>query len=64
MEQRIHELEGELDNEQRRGQDASKNLAKQDRRLRELQFQVIVDFYQIKFCFIFRWMRTKNQWTD
>lgn len=40
LEQRIRELEGELDNEQRRSQDSQKNLAKQDRRLRELEFQV------------------------
>lgn len=28
-----------MDNEQRRSQDAQKTMAKQDRRLRELQFQ-------------------------
>lgn len=43
MEERIRALEGELDNEQRRAQDSQKNLAKQERRLRELQFQVDED---------------------
>ncbi len=40
LEQRVRELEQELDGEQRRYQDVNKNLAKQDRRNRELQFQV------------------------
>ncbi|KAF8361131.1 unc-54 [Pristionchus pacificus] len=43
LEQRVRELEGELDGEQRRFQDANKNLAKADRRARELQFQVDED---------------------
>jgi len=43
LEERIRALEGELDNEQRRSQDANKNLSKQDRHLRELQFQVEED---------------------
>jgi chromosome segregation ATPase len=43
LESRIRELEQELDGEQRRQQDANKNLTKQDRRLRELQFQVDED---------------------
>lgn len=43
LEQRMRELEGELDGEQRRFQDANKTIAKQDRRLRELQFQVDED---------------------
>lgn len=42
LEQRVRELESELDGEQRRFQDANKNLAKADRRARELQFQVWV----------------------
>ena len=40
LEQRVRELESELDGEQRRYQDANKNLGKADRRVRELQFQV------------------------
>ncbi len=40
LEQRIREMETELDGEQRRHQDTTKNLAKADRRGRELQFQV------------------------
>lgn len=40
LEQRIRDLEGECDGEQRRYQDAQKNLSKVDRRMRELQFQV------------------------
>ena len=40
LRQRVRELEQELDGEQRRFQDSTKNLAKQDRRNRELQFQV------------------------
>ena len=43
LEQRIRDLEGECDNEQRRCQDATKNLSKVDRRCRELQFQVDED---------------------
>ena len=40
LEGRCRELEQELDGEQRRHTDAQKNLSKQDRRTRELQFQV------------------------
>lgn len=40
LEQRIHDLESELDGEQRRFQEANKNVAKSERRVRELQFQV------------------------
>jgi chromosome segregation ATPase len=43
LEQRMRELETELDGEQRRYQEANKTIAKQDRRLRELQFQVDED---------------------
>jgi len=43
LEQRIRELEGELDGEQRRYQETNKNVAKSDRRARELQFQVDED---------------------
>lgn len=42
LEQRVREVESELDAEQRRYQDANKNLGKADRRVRELQFQVSV----------------------
>lgn len=42
LEQRIRELEVELDAEQRRYAEAQKNFAKQDRRCKELQFQVIL----------------------
>ena len=40
LEQRVRELETELDGEQRRFQEANKNMQKADRRVRELQFQV------------------------
>lgn len=40
LEQRIRDLEIELDGEQRRYAEAQKNFAKQDRRCKELQFQV------------------------
>jgi myosin heavy chain 6/7 len=43
LEKRIHDLELELDGEQRRNQDVNKNIAKQDRRVRELQFQIDED---------------------
>ncbi|VDN05641.1 unnamed protein product [Thelazia callipaeda] len=43
LEQRIHDLESELDGEQHRFQDANKNVAKSERRVRELQFQVEED---------------------
>jgi chromosome segregation ATPase len=40
LEQRLREVEGELDGEQRRHQESVKNLAKADRSTRELQFQI------------------------
>ena len=40
LEQRIRELEQELDGEQRRHADAQKNLRKSERRIKELTFQV------------------------
>jgi len=43
LESRIRQVEQELDGEQRRYQDANKSLSKQDRRMRELQFQVDED---------------------
>lgn len=43
LEQRIHDLEAELDGEQHRYQEANKNVAKSERRVRELQFQVDED---------------------
>uniref|UniRef100_A0A0N5AUY4 Myosin head n=1 Tax=Syphacia muris TaxID=451379 RepID=A0A0N5AUY4_9BILA len=43
LEQRVHDLEVELDGEQRRHQEVTKNVAKQERRVRELQFQVDED---------------------
>ncbi|XP_065091225.1 myosin heavy chain, muscle-like [Ochlerotatus camptorhynchus] len=39
LEQRVRELESELDNEQRRHADAQKNLRKSERRIKELTFQ-------------------------
>lgn len=39
---RIRELEQELDGEQRRSSDYEKELKKDDRRIKELQFQVSV----------------------
>lgn len=43
LEQRVRELEQELDGEQRRHQDSEKNLRKQDRRIKELEFQIEED---------------------
>ncbi|MFH4973999.1 hypothetical protein AB6A40_000708 [Gnathostoma spinigerum] len=43
LESRIRELENELDTEQRRYQDTNKTLTKNERRARELQFQVDED---------------------
>lgn len=40
LEQRIRELEQILEGEQRHHQEASKNLRKQDRRIKEIEFQV------------------------
>ena len=39
METRIHELEAELDSENRRMMDATKNLKKSERRIQELTYQ-------------------------
>ena len=39
METRIHELEAELDSENRRMMDATKNLRKSERRIQELTYQ-------------------------
>ena len=39
LESRIHEMENELDSEQRRLGDSTKNLRKSERRLKELEFQ-------------------------
>jgi myosin heavy chain 6/7 len=39
LEQRVRELENELDGEQRRHADAQKNLRKSERRIKELSFQ-------------------------
>lgn len=43
LEQRAHELEAELDGEQRRYQEVNKNVSKAERHVRELQFQVDED---------------------
>uniref|UniRef100_A0A915BH75 Paramyosin n=1 Tax=Parascaris univalens TaxID=6257 RepID=A0A915BH75_PARUN len=43
LEQRAHELEAELDGEQRRYQEVNKNVSKAERQVRELQFQVDED---------------------
>uniref|UniRef100_A0A6G1S6V3 Myosin heavy chain, muscle n=1 Tax=Aceria tosichella TaxID=561515 RepID=A0A6G1S6V3_9ACAR len=43
LEQKVRELEQELDGEQRRHADAAKNLRKTDRRVKELQFQAEED---------------------
>jgi len=43
LEQRIRELEGELDGEQRRASEAQKNASKLDRRIHELNFQIEED---------------------
>lgn len=42
LEQRVRELEVELDNEQRRHAETAKSMRKQDKRLKELAFQVIL----------------------
>ena len=41
MEQRVRELEVELDNEQRRHTETSKGLKRQDRRLKVISFDLI-----------------------
>lgn len=43
LEQKVRELEQELESEQRRHGDAAKNLRKADRRIKELQFQADED---------------------
>jgi chromosome segregation ATPase len=43
LEERVRGLEHELDNEQRRGADAQKNLRKSERRIKELAFQAEED---------------------
>ncbi|XP_069125112.1 myosin heavy chain, striated muscle isoform X4 [Argopecten irradians] len=43
LESRVHELEAELDNEQRRHAETQKNMRKADRRLKELAFQADED---------------------
>lgn len=43
LEQRVRELENELDGEQRRHADAQKNLRKAERRIKELSFQADED---------------------
>ncbi|XP_064213623.1 myosin heavy chain, muscle isoform X25 [Tribolium castaneum] len=43
LEQRVRELENELDGEQRRHADAQKNLRKSERRIKELSFQAEED---------------------
>lgn len=45
LEQRVRELENELDGEQRRHADAQKNLRKSERRIKELSFQVSIHIY-------------------
>lgn len=45
LEQRVRELENELDGEQRRHADAQKNLRKSERRIKELSFQVESRFH-------------------
>jgi len=43
LEQKIRQLEVDLDGENRRYQEADKNLRKQDRRIKELEFQIDED---------------------
>ncbi|GFU70172.1 myosin heavy chain, muscle [Trichonephila clavipes] len=43
LEQKVRELETELDNEQRRHSEAAKNVRKSERRVKELQFQADED---------------------
>ena len=45
LEERLRSLESELDHEQRRHGEASKNLRKADRRIKELLFQVSVTWW-------------------
>ena len=42
LEQRIRELEGELDGEQKRHTETQKNARKSDRRLKEITYQVFL----------------------
>lgn len=49
LESRIRELESELDGEQRRYQETNKSPTKHERRIRELQFQVVQHLLVIYF---------------
>ena len=46
LEARIHDMENDLDGEQRRFGDSTKNLRKAERRLKELEFQSEEDMKQ------------------
>lgn len=79
LEQRVRELENELDGEQRRHADAQKNLRKSERRIKELSFQVCILLKFLNICspcltilfFVLRLMRIaritnvcKTWWTN
>lgn len=55
LEQRVRELENELDGEQRRHADAQKNLRKSERRIKELSFQADEDRKNQVCSLVFRW---------
>ncbi len=48
MEARVKDLEGELDGEQRRLADATKNFRKSERKMKELEFQEEEDRKQLE----------------
>lgn len=64
LEQRVRELENELDGEQRRHADAQKNLRKSERRIKELSFQVrlrtIYIYYRIVYNIVYNIMYNNN----
>lgn len=60
LEQRVRELENELDGEQRRHADAQKNLRKAERRIKELSFQVSPEKFSSLRSLNFQNTRTKS----
>ena len=52
MEQRVKELESELDVDQKKSVETQKNMQKHERRIRELQFQVLCfcESFLLIFC--------------
>lgn len=57
LELQLKSLENNLESEQRRQADVAKSYSKADRRLREIQFQVMLLLTKI---WIFRWMKSEK----